>query len=379
MKLKSASLVVLACAFTATACSQLDQTTYWKRVDNGSSASLTSPEAAAPLDKAVAACTRAVDDMDAQQADPHNFDGCMQGEGWERQSTVPPSSQELKADNSGQQDARPIPQAVMTDNEKQQTAAIAHDLRNEELVPRGGQVSLGVQGYQDRYNESTPGVNIHTNYLGAVAGYTRRDGDHNFWTVDGRAAHGLESYNSPSGEMDGVPEFEGELRLTLGKDYALENSWVSPYGGLGTRFFRDDGKGHFTNLGAFAYDRRIEQLYLPLGATWRNLLPGDRATMASTLEFDPMLIGSVNSRLSNGGGPNIVNTQGLFTGWGVRGEMMFGVPLENQTMELGPFFRYWNINDSTANLQSCNGNLCLGYEEPYNTRLQIGVTTRVSF
>jgi hypothetical protein len=212
------------------------------------------------------------------------------------------------------------------------------------------------------------------------AGLTNRDAGHFFWSLDGRVARGLSSYNSASGVMSGIPDYEGEIRLTAGQDYELKDDggWMSPYAGLGVRIFRDLGKGHFTNLGAFAYDRRIEQLYVPVGATWRTLL-FDHVSMATTLEADGLLIGRVNSRLENDGGPNVVNTQSPISGYGLRGDLMFGLPQQASSVEVGPFFRYWNINDSEPNIQTCLGNLCQAAEEPYNTRMQIGITARVSF
>ena len=376
MKFKSFTLVMLPWLFAMTSCASAKEV-YWERTDSSSTASLTSAQANALLNQDLAACAAGVKEMNkdhAMPADSTDLEDCMQGEGWKRKGAAPPNPQWLKA-NDDRAVSPPRQQAQFHQDKHE----VITDARYNDLVPPGGQITLGLQGYQDRYNEPGPGVNVHTNYFGGVAGYTQRFGDHYFWTIDGRVAHGNESYNSPSGIVDNVPEYEGEARLTAGHEYAFESSWLSAYTGLGSRIFRGDGKNHFTNLGAFDYDRRIEQLYAPIGATWRTLFIG-HMTMTSSLEVDPLLIGSVNSRLSNGGGPNVVNTQGFLTGYGLRGEVMFGAPIaDNKTVEFGPFFRYWNINNSTPNIQNCGGWVCNVLLEPDNKRTQIGITTRITF
>jgi len=385
---------------------------YWKRTDPDSALYLTGPAATQRLDQDVASCTHAVDDMNkldamretmppdtagssgkmgvltyydsptrvgeekVSQTDFHDFEGCMRAEGWERQDYVRP--QTVQTANNNYQDLQSVRQTGLTVGEKQGADAEALAARQAAVVAPGGHFTIGVEGYRDRYREPDPGVDTNTDYSGITAGYLSRDTQHYFWNVEGRVAYGKSDYSSPSGTLDGVPDYEGELRGTGGRDYPWGDTWISPYAGLGLRIFRDNGNGFFTNLGAFAYDRRIEQLYLPIGATWRALLFG-RLTMANTLEVDPLLIGDVDSRLQNDGGPNVANTQGPLSGYGVRGEMMFGLPVEASTFEFGPFFRYWNVSDSTLNIQSCNGSTCLGFEEPYNTRLQVGLKARLSF
>jgi hypothetical protein len=377
MKIKPVTYMVLACAFAMAACTPVSES-YWQPVDQDS-ASLSRAQTDALLNKNLAACNAGIAELDKNAApSDSNLDDCMQGEGWKRQGVAPPNPQWLKAASDQHQYTPPIAQQVMgqVDGDKQQ---IATDIRNDELVPLGGKTTIGIQGYQDHYNESAPNVNIHTNYYGGVAGYTYRNDKHNFVTVDGRLARGEESYESPSGVLDGIPEYEGEARVTVGHDYAVYgDGWISPYLGIGGRLYRDGGKGTVTNLGAHGYDRRIDQIYAPIGATWRTLLPGS-ITMADTFEVDPLLIGNVNSRLQNDGGPNVVNTQSLFTGYGIFAEAMFGIPVGDTLVEAGPFFRYWNISDSTFNIQSCSGMTCTVDFEPYNRRTQVGLTTRVTF
>jgi len=396
MKLKPASFVVLAWCVAVAACAPVNETTSWQHLDNGAPP-LAPAEANALLKKDIAACRRATDNTPVVD----NFDGCMLGDGWMpehksplsqlmkpldgEQNNVPHDSvaQSVTAapQNPATQIPPPQPQTASAQQRQQQTETISHDMNQDALVPAGGRVTVGVQGYQDRITFSNSGNDIdeHTNFFGGVAGYTYRDGDHNFWTLDGWLAHGYASTASPSGVVSGVPEYESELRLTLGHDYAYDAGWLSPYAGVGGRLFYDNGRGYTTDLGNGLFDTRTEQLYAPLGAIWRSLLPGN-ITMADTLEADGLLLGDINQRFSNLGGPNVTTTQKLFTGFGLRGEAMFGVPVANETVEVGPFVRYWNINNSSVNIQTCGGGgICEGFTEPYNRRLQIGLTARVSF
>jgi hypothetical protein len=383
---KKLSVLALGGILAAAACSPFHQT-YWKRIDPDSALYLTGPAATQKLDEDIAACTSAVDnvnrldqlretmppdtDNNSQAAAPlayydtptrageekvahsdyHDFEGCMRNAGWERQDTM--RYQTMAAASDNYQNLQSVRETGLTVDQKHAADEAVIAARKENLVAPGTHGYLGLQGYRDTYKEKSIGAVLKTTYTGVVASYTSRDTGHGFWTVDGRAAHGNMSYSSPaSGTMSGVPDYEGELRSVWGKDYPwLDDSWLSPYGGLGLRIYRDNGKGHFTNLGAFAYDRRIDQLYIPFGVTSHTLL-FDHISMANTLEGDVLMAGYVDSRLQNFGGSNVVNTQGPFTGYGIRGEMMFGLPQQSASFELGPFFRYWNVSSSSFNIQA---------------------------
>lgn len=394
---------ILVCVTALSACSSL-QKTYWRRIDSESAMYLTGPRAVERLDQDVALCTRAVESLvefDALRetmppdtppgvesgydaparlgegkkphSDFHDFEGCMRFVGWERQGIVRYQTV-MKADNE-YADTQSIRQTGMTRAEKYAADMRARQARQEALVKPGGQFSFGVQGYQDGYKEPSLGVETTTQYLGVTAGYLSRNGSHDFWGVSGRIARGEADYTSSSGILNGIPEWDGYVQWAMGADYPLGEGWISPYWGFGARIYRMNGKGLVTNLGAFAYDRRIEQLYLPVGATWRTLVMG-WWPLSSTLEISPLLIGRVNSRLTNAGGPNFVNTQSILSGYGLRGEMMIGsIPTAGPRIEFGPFFNYWHVNDSTTKvIPGC----CAGLE-PDNMRMQVGVAARVLF
>ena len=405
MKFKLISILVLGIVIITTACSPMRKN-YWKRVDDNSALYLTGPRAVARLDQDIAICTNAMKKLvkiDAlretmppdtsvksglantltyydtptrigakkvSHTDFHDFEGCMLSQGWARKNYVRHQTL-MKAENN-YQEIKSIRKTGMTIEEKQATDAAARQAHLKALVKPGEQFSIGIQAYRDTYDEPDLNVKTSTDFYGATASYTNRDNAHYFWTVEGKIARGEASYDSPSGILNSIPEYEGDIRLTYGKDFPLENGWISPYIGLGTRIYRMQGKGLVTDLGFWAYDRRIDQLYLPIGATWRSLLGW--WTISSTLEVDPLLFGQVNSRLTNGGGPNVVNKQSAFSGYGIRGEMMIGIPTKAQTIEFGPFFRYWNVRDSKIEVWPP-----WAYYEPYNERLQYGLEARILF
>jgi hypothetical protein len=219
--------------------------------------------------------------------------------------------------------------------------------------------SLGVEGFYDRYREPDYGVHEDAGY-GSITGNFTHDIGNAFVGIDGRVSYGRDSYSSQDGTISDVPQWEYDFRLRGGDSFNGMGGTFSPYLGLGLRYFEDEGKGTFTTLGYYGYDRRITQLYLPVGVTYSYLTAGNW-TLAPNIEIDPLLWGNVNSRLQNDGGPNENNTQ--HGGFGIRGEFMVGRDEGGYAWQFGPFFRYWDIPDSDFNSD--------GFE-PHNERLQVG-------
>jgi len=251
----------------------------------------------------------------------------------------------------------------------------------------GDTLSLGLEGFYDRYHETVSGspfVKIDSDYGSLTTGYT-----HNFnplfIALDVRASYGEGQYGSASGTASNVPQWEYELRLRGGTNIAWGTGTFSPYIGLGGRYYIDDGKGYTTNTAEHFYDRRIAQLYVPIGATYTRNLTQD-LYIAPNAEFDPLIVGSVNSRLQNINSyytpnpifPNLYNVQR--SGYGLRGEVMLGEKTTSNSnrlgWEAGPFVRYWNIKDSDLSHWATQNASGAG-EEPSNTRLQLGAALRV--
>lgn len=241
--------------------------------------------------------------------------------------------------------------------------------------PNTNTYTLGLEVFRDHYQEPQAGVQVdsHARY-GAVSGTYAHNFQKAFVAVDARASEGRDDYKSVSGKLNNVPQQEYELRASTGFRVATSNGLVSPYIGLGVRYYIDEGKGRRTNLGFFAYDRRITQYYLPIGATY-EFVSRNGWTIAPNLEYDPLINGRVNSRLSNGGGYNIYNNQLFGSGYGLRGELMFGQQYQRVAWQAGPFFRYWHFNQSDVTIAP-NGT---AWAEPKNTRLQYGAAVRFQF
>ncbi|HEU5046218.1 MAG TPA: hypothetical protein VFT64_00070 [Rickettsiales bacterium] len=250
--------------------------------------------------------------------------------------------------------------------------------------------SVGVEGFHDVYREPGPDLDVTdtTNY-GSITGswkhYMPMLENNQFMVgVDARYSQGKDSYHSVSGSSSGARQQEFDGRLLTGLEYnnTLHGS-LTPYIGLGLRYFVDNGKGTHTDTGAFGYDRRITQGYAPIGITY-SYISDSGWSLTPNFEFDALMRGNVNTRLPNGGGfyrigsttykaYNIDNTQDAGSGFGLRGSLMLGWSMGNLNFETGPFIRYWKINTSETTFDP-NG---IGWIEPNNTRIQVGGAFKV--
>jgi hypothetical protein len=238
----------------------------------------------------------------------------------------------------------------------------------------GGQFSIGIEGFGDRYREPTPAADVtDTSAYGSItAGYLYTGQQHWFTSVDGRASYGRDSYKSPSGTSSGAPQYEGELRFRLGAVLHELGGVFSPYTGIGWRTFLDNGAGTQTNLGYYGYDRYINQIYVPLGVAL-SYHTDDDWTLTPVLEFDALLYGHVESKVSQFIGTDINNDQN--DGYALRGEFMIGHRFGEHEFQFGPFVRYWNVEDS--DFQADPTHPGYGFYEPHNTRLQAGAALRM--
>ena len=238
---------------------------------------------------------------------------------------------------------------------------------------------FGIEGFRDRYREPErvelsnvrPDVTDKTNFGGVVAGF-HTTGDNWFIGADGRFDYGRDHYHSISGDSSGAPQYETELRLKAGPNLTEFGGLLMPYIGIGERFLFDNSSGVRTSLGFSGYNRYIAQTYIPIGATW-NLNAGDGWSFDPTLEYDQLVYGHVESQTKDLIGTNLDNTQ--THGWGLRGDVMVGRQIMGHRVELGPFIRYWNIDDSHFTRLTNR----IGAYEPLNTRIQYGAQLRINF
>lgn len=235
-------------------------------------------------------------------------------------------------------------------------------------------LKLGTEGFYDHYTEPDSFVDVdEKSYYGSGTASLSASYGGYYGALEGRGSYGRSNYKSPSGLLKHIPEYETEGRLLGGVTLPLQDGQtVVTYIGFGTRYYFEKNKGNVSSLGLFAYDRRILQLYLPIGVSMK-FTSGDW-NYSPLLEFDPLLHGWVKSRLSNiPGFYNINNPQHKGYGW--RGEFMVGQQYKYFGWETGPFFRYWNITASDVATDP-NG---VQWIEPHNNRLQAGAQLRVTF
>ena len=236
-----------------------------------------------------------------------------------------------------------------------------------------GHWSLGAEGFYDNYQEPDPGVRVDNDalYGSLTAGYAW-SGQHTVAAIDARASVGESDYSSVSGTSENAPQFEGELRMRIGFRETFMGGAAMPYMGLGARAYYDRSQNIVTTLNFVGYDRRIAQVYVPVGIDMS--FPSGNWTIKPSFEYDHLLYGRVESDLGGiGNYNNIANNQ--HDGYGLRASIMFAHQWGRHTWEIGPFIRYWDISDSDIT----RDNLGRRWVEPDNQRVQTGLAVKVLF
>ncbi len=210
-------------------------------------------------------------------------------------------------------------------------------------------ISVGVEGFRDHYREPDPDVQVdeHADYGSVTGNYTHYMGAMRtvFTAIDGRASYGEDNYKSLSGTDNNIPQMEFDGRLRGGVSIPSGGAIFSPYVGVGTRYFYDKSKNTVTTLDFFGYDRRILQFYAPVGTTVQ--FNAGSWTFSPTVEFDPLLVGKVNSTACKTAARAMPTSPtpkpAVMAG---AGEFMVGQQMQGYRWELGPFVRYWDIKQS---------------------------------
>jgi hypothetical protein len=240
----------------------------------------------------------------------------------------------------------------------------------ERTISSANRFTLGIEGFYDEYQEDSVSLVDEGYFAGITASYEHFFEPDWYGAIEFRAARGSTDYESVSGTIDSISQWDTETRALLGYTPAhYQQGRTKFYTGLGTRYFSDELKGKTASLGGAGYDRRIFQLYLPIGITYEFAAYG--LTFTPNVEYDKLLWGNVSSRLGTIGGAfrNLEHEQ--TEGYGLRGELLMGQMDERgRGWQFGPFVRYWDIPDSEV-----NG----GFLEPENTRLQAGANLKYAF
>ncbi len=233
----------------------------------------------------------------------------------------------------------------------------------------GGQISN--YRYQEHVVANTEFMNETGPHFGITGTATKAFdvyGHGVFVTGDGRFAYGSNDYEG-SGTKSGVDDFLWDVRLLGGADFVFDNAAssgknfsISPYLGLGYRNLFNDLRGK-TSTGALGYRRDSQYLYLPVGVTPRFRVTND-ARVSINMEYDQLLQGWQTTSIGDAtpGATDLNNRQ--HGGYGLRGSVMY----QKAKWSAGPFFDYWNIDQSTIN---CDNVQC-GFE-PHNQTIEYGV------
>lgn len=138
-------------------------------------------------------------------------------------------------------------------------------------------------------------------------------------------------------------------RLLAGKDFLLDKDekWaVTPFIGFAARYWNDDIR---TTGG---YEREITQLYSPIGLELNSML-GERWRWGARAEYDFFWRGWVKSRMSEVAGyEDIQNNQDTGSGHGVQAALFLKYRLEEVSLVLEPFYRYWRVSESDSDTSS---------------------------
>ena len=251
----------------------------------------------------------------------------------------------------------------------------------------GGEFGLQVSHY--RYQEHVVANQEFMHLSGANYGATLSGNKSYqsgfFFGGDIRAVYGSHDYvggdeNIYTGQVfpsthSGESDWLFETRAVAGKDFIFNNAFwgyanfgLSPYAGLGFRYLYNNGQGNDTN-GVPGYERYSHYLYVPIGITPRFRVT-DTTRLSLNMEYDYLLYGWQVSALGDEhpGETDLTNNQ--TTGYGFRSSLMF----ETKIIAFGPFFYYWNINQSDL---QCNNAEC--GSEPHNQTIEYGLQGKIKF
>jgi hypothetical protein len=255
---------------------------------------------------------------------------------------------------------------LVTTNVYAQSSAV--DLKTK----TGNEIGVTISSYS--YTE--PSVNVSNKAINYGVEYQGTYAFGNDWFAFGEFDYnnGKNNY-SGSGTVNGIPTYYYNLKAAVGYDFAFEGFNLSPYVGFGYRFLSQQLGGMTSSTGAKGYDRQSTYNYLPVGVTHRMAV-GAESTLDTTLEYDYLLVGNQYSGLAtlNGtyggstyaGIPNVNNRQN--SGYGLNLTVMY----KEDDWGVGPYFKYWNIQQSDTAYATItkngSGSRYSAYEPANNTK-----------
>jgi hypothetical protein len=199
----------------------------------------------------------------------------------------------------------------------------------------------------------------------------------NDWYINGDLRYSYSDVSYKGGTQGGQPLTNSgisdklwEIRVTGGKDFAMNGYLLSPYFGLGYRNLVNE----LAEMGPSGYRRESQYWYLPLGITHRFQMDSE-SRISTSFEYDYFIRGQQQSDLSDVN-PRANNPQNdQHHGYGLRASVAY----ERTSWSVGLFYDYWKIADSdTANITVSGIPVSQG-SEPKNTTDEYGVQVKYRF
>jgi hypothetical protein len=254
--------------------------------------------------------------------------------------------------------------------------------------------------YNYNYREKDEGtffMGMKGAYNGISASYTFRPEQPgsfseyvNMFRLEGRLAIGEVDYSTPDYSYNSIDDKVFEVRGLAGYDWQVsETLTVTPYAGMGVRHLFDrmsqvpaeyiDGDEYWSG-----YDRESNYYYVPLGADVLKRLSA-QWTLGANLEYDFFLSGTQKSHLEdvydvngdNQGFSVLKNKQNK--GMGLRGSLRVSRDTGRYGVYVEPFFRLWDIEQSSTDEIFQDGAVAGEGYEPKNTTREIGMKMGVKF
>lgn len=188
--------------------------------------------------------------------------------------------------------------------------------------------------------------------------FTRMEGRYSSGHVDYDGKLLFDDYGDIPYTIDNCEDYILGIRLLAGFQKVSQSHVTQFYTGLGYRYLNDD-----MSHDPAGYERESNYLYLPIGLRARQEL-SNGWYVGLTTEFDLLLQGRQITRL----GPTIRNKQDW--GIGTRGSLEVGYHFNGVDLGVSPFVRTWLIDRSNQDQ---------GFQEPYNTTLEYGMSVVVRF
>jgi hypothetical protein len=186
-------------------------------------------------------------------------------------------------------------------------------------------------------------------------------------------------YESPiSGEAGKIRDYIAEAGVRAGRTFKATDHWfLTPFAGVGYRYLFDGFGEKITSSGDFGYDRKSHYVYSPFGMeSGHSLTP--EWTFVASMEYDHLWHGWQHSEIGAAYGSDFTAINDQTEGWGVQASGKFIKKIGKYDIILGPYFRYWNIEDSDT-VYATIDTVEIWLMEPANTSVEIGGMFGISF